>query len=138
MDMMTAVQTCFEKYAEFGGRARRAEYWWFWLFVFVCSILVSFVDDFFGTPIAGGLFALGTLVPALAAGARRLHDTDRSGWWLALPLGPMLLSFIGFFVGANAIVMIGSVLTLGTLVLQIYWLAADTMPSANRYGPVPE
>lgn len=138
MDMMTAVQTCFEKYADFEGRARRSEYWWFWLFIFVSSILAGFVDDFFGTPIAGGLFALGTLAPTLAAGARRLHDTDRTGWWLALPLAPLLLSFAGFFLGSNTIVLIGEVITLGVLALQIFWLASDSTSGPNRFGPSPK
>lgn len=138
MDMWTAVQTCFEKYAEFNGRARRSEYWWFWLFIAVCSILVGFVDDFFGTPIAGGVFALGTLMPCLAAGARRLHDTNRSGWLLALPLAPILLAFAGFYLDSSAVTLAGSVLTLGALAVQVYWLAGDTSAEPNRFGPVPE
>ena len=90
-----AVRACFERYATFGGRARRPEYWYFVLFIVVVGIATSIVDSMlfggmmYASPI-NALFNLVVLVPSLAVGARRLHDTDRSGWWLLLWLVPIL------------------------------------------------
>lgn len=83
MPIVDAVKACFTKYADFDGRATRAEYWWFFLAVLLGSAITSLI--------ARGLYellALVTLLPMLAVGARRLHDTNRSGWWQLLALVP--------------------------------------------------
>ena len=85
MNFIDAVKTCFRKYADFNGRARRPEYWWFTLFL----VLASFVFDMFGD-VVYLLFSLATLLPSLAVGARRLHDTNRSGWWQLLWIVPVI------------------------------------------------
>lgn len=90
MDFKQAVQTNFQKYATFSGRAVRSEYWYFFLFCFLAQLVLGFVDGIiFGAgplqPITS-LFCLATLVPSLAVGARRLHDVDRSGWWMLIAL----------------------------------------------------
>lgn len=138
MDLLTAVQTGFEKYADFNGRARRSEYWWLWLFLLICSALTTLVDDFFGTPLVGGIFSLATLTPILAAGARRLHDTDRSGWWLALPLAPLAVAFGGWAIGSSIVSTIGGIGTFAALALQVFWMVMDSMPGENRFGPSPK
>jgi uncharacterized membrane protein YhaH (DUF805 family) len=71
---MDAVKTCLAKYADFSGRATRAEYWWFFLAVLLGSAVTSLI-----TLRIYALFSLVTLLPLIAAGARRLHDTNRSG-----------------------------------------------------------
>lgn len=76
MDFQTAVKTCFQKYATFEGRASRPEFWWFMLFLVGVNFVLNLVSDMLGL-----LFSLATIVPSLAVGARRLHDTGRSGWW---------------------------------------------------------
>jgi uncharacterized membrane protein YhaH (DUF805 family) len=81
MTFMESVKTCFSKYAVFEGRAGRPEFWWFMLFLLLVNILLSWIS-----PLVGAIFTLATLVPSLAVGARRLHDTDRSGWWQLLCL----------------------------------------------------
>lgn len=90
MDFVTAVKTVFKKYATFEGRACRSEYWYFILFIFIASLVLQVVD----LAITGGLlyiiFALATLVPCLAVAVRRLHDTDRSGWWYLIGLVPVV------------------------------------------------
>ena len=108
-------QVVLERYAEFDGRASRAEYWWFVLANFVVAasfvVLANAAPVFF---IAYVVWTLGTLIPALAAGVRRLHDTDRSGWFMAIALIP--------FVG---------------LIVLVVFLATQGTPGPNQYGPPP-
>lgn len=85
MDFQQAIKVCFTKYADFNGRASRPEYWWFVLFTILVGAALSVVSQ--GLSV---IFNLGTLLPSLAAGARRLHETGRSGWWQLLWLVPLL------------------------------------------------
>lgn len=80
-----SISTCFSKYATFDGRATRSEYWWFALFTFLASVILGMISE-----TASGVFSLAVLLPSLAVGARRLHDTDRSGWFLLLWLLPVI------------------------------------------------
>ena len=80
-----SISTCFSKYAAFDGRASRSEYWWWFLFTFLVSLATGMVSE-----MLSGLFSLGVLLPSLAVGARRLHDTDRSGWFLLLWFVPLI------------------------------------------------
>jgi uncharacterized membrane protein YhaH (DUF805 family) len=95
--------TCLtSKYVAFSGRARRAEYWYYTLFLIIAWILASVADMLLGVTIDGpngvssglGAFtiilSLGTLLPSLGVLVRRLHDTDRSAWWLLLYLIPLI------------------------------------------------
>ena len=108
MTFMEAVQACFKKYATFTGRAGKAEFWWFFLFQVLLSVAVGVVSDMLSM-----LVSLGLLLPALAVGARRLHDIDKSGWLQLLWLIPL----IGWAV-------------------MVYWLVQSTGP-ANQYGEAP-
>ncbi|MDD1784311.1 DUF805 domain-containing protein [Enterovibrio sp. ZSDZ35] len=85
-----------KKYVQFNGRARRKEYWMFLLFNILISLTLSFVDEYFGTfdPARGigtiGLvYAALVFLPTLAVTVRRLHDTNRSGWWALVGLIPL-------------------------------------------------
>lgn len=131
MSFVTAVKTCLRKYADFTGRARRSEYWWFYLAYVLAVLAVAIVGGVL-TAVAGavsesasgvvgtlvglvyGLVALGLVLPTLAVGARRLHDTGRSGWWLLIGLIP-----------------------LGGIVLLVFWVT-DSTPGTNRFGPSPK
>jgi len=113
---------CFKKYATFSGRARRSEYWFFALFNAIASFLLGFVDGMLGLASAetglgplGGLYALIVLIPSLAVAVRRLHDTDRSGWWLLLVFIPIL----------------------GAIVLIVFFFL-DSTPGNNSHGPNPK
>ena len=104
MDPVTAIKTCFKKYFDFKGRARRSEFWWFFLFV----AIVSSVFSFFGllSPIVGYLslaFSLAVLIPELAVLCRRLHDTGRGSWWVVL-MAILMGGYYGTFatlIGSN-------------------------------------
>lgn len=84
------------KYADFSGRARRKEYWFFVLFNVLISIVLAFVDAAIGIKSAEGdnlgllgtLYSLAVLIPSIAVTVRRLHDTGRSGWYVLLGLIP--------------------------------------------------
>jgi uncharacterized membrane protein YhaH (DUF805 family) len=89
MTFLDAISTCFKKYATFDGSAQRSEYWWFFLF----CILASAILALFGNTVRA-IFSVVTILPSLAVGARRLHDTDRSGWWQLL----MFIPFIGWLI----------------------------------------
>ena len=88
-----------KKYADFSGRARRKEFWSFWLLTMAAYIAASVVDSILGFPIAMLIVALGFIIPSIAVAVRRLHDTNRSGWWLLLGLIPLVnLVLIYFYV----------------------------------------
>jgi uncharacterized membrane protein YhaH (DUF805 family) len=103
MDFWPAIGSVFSKYATFAGRAPRSEFWFWILFTTLAGTAAGIVDRAIGALIGndwGALAALwgfGTLIPQFAVSVRRLHDTDRSGWWL-------LLFFIPFF-GAVALIV---------------------------------
>ena len=101
-----------EKYAQFDGRAGRGEYWWFWLANLIVLIGLSILGRVTALfMIIYFVYAIAVLVPSLAVGVRRLHDTGKSGWFLLLALIPC----------------IGSIIV-------IVFLATDTTPGQNQYG----
>ena len=102
---------CLTNYANFSGRARRKEFWFFMLFCVILGIVAEVIDTVLGTkPLVNSLLNLALLVPSLAVGARRLHDVRRSGWWQLLTLT-----------------------VIGILVL-IWWWATETKQQNNEYG----
>lgn len=110
------------KYVAFNGRARRTEYWMFTLFNVIASIVLMIIDNVLGTISAttglgllGGLYTLAILLPSIAVSIRRLHDTDRSGWWLLVALVPFI----------------------GGIVLLVF-MVMDSTPGSNKYGPNPK
>jgi uncharacterized membrane protein YhaH (DUF805 family) len=91
-----AIATCFRKYVDFTGRARRAEYWWFVLFycLLVGALTAVDVTMMINAQIGGSLLSslasLALFLPTLAVAVRRLHDTDRTGWWVLIGLIPLI------------------------------------------------
>jgi uncharacterized membrane protein YhaH (DUF805 family) len=116
MDFQQAVKSCFAKYATFPGRAARSEFWYWQLFLTVAGVAVAIVDAVLGlhSKPLGLIFYLVTLAPTLAVGARRLHDTGRSAWWLLLWLVPLI----------------------GWIVLLV-WACTRGSNGYNGYGPDP-
>src|SRR5262245_46141726 len=83
MTFLHVWKTCLAKYADFKGQASRTEYWWFFLAVLLGSAAASLISYRLYA-----LFAVATALPLIAVGTRRLHDTNRSGWWQLLALVP--------------------------------------------------
>lgn len=106
-----------KQYAVFSGRARRTEYWMFVLCNVIVMLLLGMVDKLIGgdNELISSIYSLAVLLPSLAVAARRLHDTDRSAWWLLLGLIPII----------------------GTLVL-IYFLVCNGQQGPNRFGDDPK
>jgi uncharacterized membrane protein YhaH (DUF805 family) len=111
-----------KQYAVFKGRARRKEYWFFILFNLIASLLLTLVDFMTGSldaelgmGLLSGLYSLAVLIPSLAVTVRRLHDTDRTGWWLLIGLIPLI----------------------GAIVLLVFMLL-DSQPGDNEYGASPK
>lgn len=111
-----------KKYAVFNGRARRQEYWMFFLFNLIISMVLAYVDSKTGSfnpevgiGTLGTIYGLAILLPAIGVSIRRLHDTDRSGWWLLIGLIPLI----------------------GAIVLIIFFVL-DSTAGSNEYGPNPK
>lgn len=111
-----------KKYAEFGGRAGRQEFWMFVLFNFLATLVLGFIDvatglasEQTGIGLLSGLYSLGVLIPYLAVSVRRLHDTGRTGWWLLIVLIPLI----------------------GPIVLLVF-MVLDSEPGQNQYGLSPK
>jgi len=110
MDMPTAVKTVLGKYATFTGRAPRSEYWWWSLALVIVFIILSLIDGALIAPMLGFerfeptagqplsmLASLAIIVPCIAVTVRRLHDTDRSAWWLLIGFVPIVGSLVLLF-----------------------------------------
>ncbi len=146
MSFWQAVQTCFQKYIDFSGRAGRAEYWWFTLFLVVASIVLGIFDAMtFGIEldspqVFSNIFAIATLIPSLAVTWRRFHDINKSGWWCLLMFAIMVIG--GAFIGAGIVISAGLVglgilALLGGLIWNIIWAATPGDMGENQYGPDP-
>ena len=117
MDFQTSIKTCFNKYADFSGRALRSEFWWFVLFGFLGGIITSIIDimilgysiESYGP--VNIIFSVVLILPSIAVTARRLHDINKSGWWQLIEL-----TIIG-------------------ILLIIIWNATEGEKKKNIYGP---
>lgn len=86
MSMIESVTTCLKKYADFSGRASRSEYWYFWLLYFIVDVASRVSVHMIPLYLLFVLVELALIIPLLAVSARRLHDTNRSAWWMLLPV----------------------------------------------------
>lgn len=136
------------RYAQFGGRARRSEYWWFSILAVMLTIIAAMVDRAIGSnpdtgPI-GIIIAFGLAIPTLAVTIRRLHDIGRSGWWEG---GIMLVSILvlalqtfemGFNLPASTPTTVLGIAWVGYAVLMLVWLFTPGTTGSNRFGPDPK
>ncbi len=111
-----------KNYAVFKGRARRKEYWYFFLCNLVVALCLAVIDKVLQTPgsadgagILGSIYSFVVMIPTIAVGVRRLHDTGRAGWWMFIVMIPIV----------------------GALVL-LYFFVKDSDPESNEYGPNPK
>ena len=117
MDFQTSIKTCFNKYADFSGRALRSEFWWFVLFSLLGGIVSVIIDVMIlGYSIESNgpinlIFTVALILPGIAVTARRLHDINKSGWWQLIEL-----TIIG-------------------ILLIIIWNATEGGKKKNKYGP---
>lgn len=125
MTFTQAVKTGFSKYATFSGRAARPDFWWWVLFSMVANLASNMVDAYLIAPALGLppfgedsaqplslVVALALLLPGLAVSVRRLHDIDRSGWWILIAFIPII-----------------------GLIILIYWYVQPGTAGENRFGP---
>ena len=117
MSFVDAIKSVFTQYVGFSGRARRSEFWYFYLFTILLSIVASIVQRAMTNSTNGivtTIIGLAIILPYLAVAVRRLHDTSRSGWWLLIGLIPVV----------------------GTIVLIVFWV--QDSHGDNQYGPSPK
>lgn len=85
--------TVLKKYVDFNGRARRSEYWYFVLFSMIISTALTVVDSLIGTPsVLSSIYSLVVLLPSIAVGIRRMHDVNKSGWYMLIPIYNLILA----------------------------------------------
>ena len=156
MSPVEAISSVFRNYVNFSGRAPRSEYWWFTLFSVVSQIVLNFI------PFFGWIYTLALVLPTLAVTARRLHDTNRTGWWVLAYVVPALtfaalaivlaaafglsggdLSFadeaeweaIAIFLGI--LFVIGAIVSLVLGIVLLVFMILPGTQGPNRYGPDP-
>ncbi len=114
MGILESIKSFFSNYANFKGRSRRSAYWWPVLFLTLMNLLIAGLDRalFESIQPIGVVWSLAVLVPSLALGVRRLHDTGKSGWWLLIGLVPVV----------------------GSIILIVFF-ATDSAKGKNQYGP---
>jgi len=108
-----AITDGFRKYVVFSGRSSKAAYWWWFLFALIVYVVAYIISAAIGSLIIYYLAALALLLPGLAVGVRRLHDTGKTGWWILIAIIPF-----------------------GFIVLIVFYLQDSEGP--NKYGPGPD
>ena len=114
MNFQEAIRSVLSQYAGFTGRARRSEYWFWYLATLLAYVVAAILDGIIGIYLFTIVVALAAIVPTIAVGIRRLHDTDKSGWFLLIGLIPII----------------------GAIVLIVFFVT-DSGPD-NQYGPSPK
>lgn len=89
---MNYYLTVLKKFAVFNGRARRSEYWYFVLFNLLIAIVLTLIDEAIGTRLLNNIYSLAVLIPGIAVGVRRMHDVNKSGWFLLIPIYNLILA----------------------------------------------
>ncbi len=99
--MGNAISVCLNKYAVFTGRATRSEYWYFVLFLIIVSILSNFISALMGSDLAGLIIQIFFWIPSLSVSIRRMHDVNKSGWFILVPIYSFILTIRESTVGPN-------------------------------------
>ena len=134
MNFSESISTCFKKYVDFSGRASRSEFWWFFLFRLLVQLPTMWI------PLLGFIVFLVLLLPTFSSTARRLHDVNRTGWWMLMPIISLALGIgAAQAVWEISIPMAVSMVFLGLIgiIVLFVFLMQSSDPSSNRYGPNP-
>lgn len=115
MSFVDAIKTCFSKYVDFNGRARRSEYWYFFLFNFIVTTVAGAISNALDVQLISTLVSLALLLPGLGVAIRRLHDIGKKWTWILFALIPIV----------------------GQIML-IIWYCKDSDPGTNEFGPNPK
>jgi len=113
--LLYLVKTCFSKYVDFNGRARRSEYWYFFLFNMIITVIAAIIAQATGATIVSTIVSLALLLPGLAVSVRRLHDIGKKWTWLLISLIPI--------VGEIWLIILN---------------CKDSEPGDNQFGPNPK
>ena len=122
MNFFESIKSCFIRYTDFSGRSMRSEYWNFTVFVSILYIVAELIDvkiagvpylDYYGFGTLSIILTIVTIVPGTAVSVRRLHDINKSGWWILL-----FFTIIGW-------------------IPLIYWVCLKSDGAENRFGPSP-
>ncbi|MEM9140074.1 MAG: DUF805 domain-containing protein [Pseudomonadota bacterium] len=127
-----SIKSVYSNYANFKGRAMRSEFWWYTLFNVVVGTALDVV-----IPAVSSIWTLANLLPALAVTARRLHDVDRSGWWMLLPLLCLPVLVPAIVIESAALMWIGGAIGVALYIRVIVWHATVGTQGANRFGEDP-
>ena len=154
MSFSESISSVFSKYATFSGRARRSEFWYFYLFQLIISLGLTFLSRWDSNfKYIQIVFGLAIFVPYMAVTVRRLHDIGKSGWtllWFMVPwfLIIMLLTLFVTIITTSVtdlstlmIIIVYGIFILLFLVISIWlivWLARDSQPGENQWGPNPK
>ena len=157
---------CLQHYADFNGRARRSEYWFFQLFNFLITIgiylIVLGIKEVIGINLGflNTVYSIAVLIPNLAVTARRLHDTNRSGWWQMLSIGTGLITFVLAIIFVLSILsyrmneyaisicmeqkallillILSAISYIAACILLLVWYCFDSQQGVNRFGSSPK
>ena len=134
-----------KRYAEFSGRSRRKEYWMYVLGLIIVAVVIGVIEGMTGlTQMVGpygplsALLLLVTFIPSLAVGVRRLHDTDRTGWWMLLPIVPEVLAIALLLSGSLAMAGILGMAALVLAIVLLVFMVLEGTKGPNKYGPDPK
>ena len=156
MNFTQAVKSGFRNYVKFSGRASRSEFWWWWLFQVLAPTIVGLLASNLAN-----LLSIGLILPTLAASVRRVHDTGRTGWWVAWPwisFGVLIVSGIALFIdlgielatsvdwdsstnfdGASGMLLLvvglSALSLIVAFVVNLILLVQKSDPNLNRFGP---
>ncbi len=157
MGFVDAVRSCLHNYFRLRGRAPRSEFWWFWLFCILVSIVVALLEELLIDPAPAGSDTLGwfmhradagsgwlgivvnflLIVPTITVWVRRMHDLNRTGWWILLPLPLVLVAAFGGALGAYWLLAICGLGALVLCIVLLVWLFLRGTRGPNHYGEDP-
>ena len=145
MSFIDAVKSCFRKYISISGRAPRSEYWWFTLFLLLLGLVAMLLDTaLFNSPAFDetgpieNLANLATFIPSITVAVRRLHDINKSGFYIFMPLVGIAVGFFAAFsLTSSAGVIIGFIIGLVAILWFLWWMIKPSDPDPNRFGPNP-